>query len=388
MSPPAEPVRAVPPAAGRSRRRPVFRSAGSTAPGAAAVAEVAARLGDDAGLVLAFVADGAPGPVADALTAWMGDRVVGCTSAGGIGPGGYRRSGVVAVALGGPGVTARTVRLAGAEGDDVPPVALEGVRRAATAAAGTPAFAVLLVDGLSLPEDDLAEHVRAALGGLPLIGGSAADALRFEAAGVLAGGTFRPGTATVTVITVPGPVRPFRVQHHTAAGPALVVTGADPGGRTVRCLNGRPAVAEYARVTGTDPAAVDVAALAVRPLLVQAGGGAWVRGVRAVEPDGALRLLATVERGTVLRVARPVSAADVTGAVGAVLDGLRSELGGLAGVLAFESVLRRLEVEALGADAAMDGLLSGAGAAGFSTFGEQYDAVHVNHTLVGLAFGG
>jgi hypothetical protein len=58
----------------------------------------------------------------------------------------------------------------------------------------------------------------------------------------------------------------------------------------------------------------------------------------------------------------------------------------VTGILVFDSVLRRLEFEQRGIDHAVGQVLAEHGAVGFSTC-EQYDGVHVNQTMVGIAFG-
>ena len=116
------------------------------------------------------------------------------------------------------------------------------------------------------------------------------------------------------------------------------------------------------------------------PLVLRAGGGDWVRGISRAEPDGSLPFLASTETGTVLRLGRSTADAD---ALDATLTEVARELAGVTGMLVFDSVLRRLEFEHCG----IDRVLAEHGAVGLSTYGEQYDGVHVNHSMVGIAFG-
>jgi hypothetical protein len=66
---------------------------------------------------------------------------------------------------------------------------------------------------------------------------------------------------------------------------------------------------------------------------------------------------------------------------------VREELGSVDGVLVFDCVLRRLEFESRGIAEDVAEVLRRNRAAGFSTFGEQFGGVHVNQTMVGMAFG-
>lgn len=57
-------------------------------------------------------------------------------------------------------------------------------------------------------------------------------------------------------------------------------------------------------------------------------------------------------------------------------------------ILVFDCILRRLELEQDGLADQAGGILARHNAIGFSTYGEQFDALHVNQTMVGIAFGG
>jgi len=369
----------------------VVRSAWSADPvGEDAVTAVAEELGDDAGLVLAFVSGGYDlDRVAGALTSWAGDRVIACTSAGALSRAGFQRSGIVVVALPGPDLEAVTIPIRPlAELDEVWAQAggalRQAIRGTGVQADGRSQFAVMLVDGLSRREELLAEQVSGLLGGVPLIGGSAGDDLRFERTAVLVDGRFVSGAATVTVVTTGTPFRRFRVQHHAAGDQVLVVTSATAHERLVHTLNGRCAAEEYARAVGVGPADLSPTVFSTHPLVLRAGGGNWIRSISRVEPDGSLRFLCVAETGTVLRLG---CSQDPATALADQFTSLRSELGPLAGVLAFDCILRRLEFEEGGLDRELGHLLAREGVVGFSTYGEQYDGVHVNQTMVGIAFG-
>jgi hypothetical protein len=56
-------------------------------------------------------------------------------------------------------------------------------------------------------------------------------------------------------------------------------------------------------------------------------------------------------------------------------------------VIAFDCILRGLELDQHGLRAAAGRLMDNNRAVGFSTYGEQYEAMHVNQTLCGIAIG-
>jgi hypothetical protein len=358
-----------------------------------AVAEVAAQLGDAAGLFMVFVPDGYDlQEMAAALRAWAGPRMVACTSAGAIGPAGFQPQGLVAVAVTGGDLRVETVAIHPLSDPDSAWPDADGRLRAAAGvalaqaqgSAGRSTFALLLVDGLSMREECVTEQVMARLGPIPLVGGSAGDNLRFQSTHVLVDGRFVQDAATVTVVTTSAPWRRFRTQHHTAGDTVLVVTGATPARRLVHTLNGRRAVREYADVVGVPVEHLTPTVFSRHPLVLRAGGGDWVRSISRAEPDGSLRFFCAAELGSVLRLGRAGPASE---AVAATFAGLRRDLGDISGMLVFDCILRRLEFEERGIDADLGHLLATHRAVGFSTYGEQYDGVHVNQTMVGIAFG-
>lgn len=369
----------------------VLRTATSRAPGAdEAVREVASQLGAQADLFLVFVAEGYDlRKMAAALRAWAGPRVIACTSAGGIGPRGFEREGLVAVAVSGPDLRVATVPITPLSDLDAAWSRAAGPLRAVVEpvsadAADPSAFAILLVDGLSLREEAVAAQVLARLEGIPLVGGSAGDDLRFARAAVLVDGEFVADAATVTVVTTSAPFRRFRLQHHDAGETALVVTGATPAQRLVHTLNGRRAAFEYADVVGVTVDQLTPRVFSAHPLVLRAGGGNWVRSISGVEPDDSLRFFCAADPGSVLRLGRswpPVATLEAT------FDELTRDLGEVSGMLIFDCILRRLEYEQRGVEGEVGRILARYRASGFSTYGEQYDGVHVNQTMVGIAFG-
>jgi hypothetical protein len=65
---------------------------------------------------------------------------------------------------------------------------------------------------------------------------------------------------------------------------------------------------------------------------------------------------------------------------------VHADLGSLSGMLVFDCVLRRLECEQHGLTDRVGALLAAHRAVGFSTYGEQFNGMHMNQTLVAVAF--
>jgi hypothetical protein len=224
----------------------------------------------------------------------------------------------------------------------------------------------------------------AALGDVPIIGGSAGGDLTFGRTAVFCDGHFVEHGATLTMIALDAPFELFRVQHCEPTEVVLVVTDATAHQRTIRAFNGRPAAQVYAETVGHRVEDLGPEIFSTHPLMLLAAGGTWVRSISGALPDGSLNTLAAVDVGDVLRIGRPVG---IVEKLDERLSAVSADLGRVGGVLAFDCVLRRLELEACGRDIEAGRLLADHRVGGFSTFGEQFNGMHMNQTMVAVAFG-
>ncbi len=330
----------------------------------------------------------------DALTGELnrlfGDTpLVGCTTAGEIGPLGYRDGSLSGVsfsahvctaAIGhvehlrefsvpdGQALSQRLLR----ELEDSPSLPPDGER-----------FALLFVDGLSAREEMLAYALQLGLRDVPLIGGSAGDGLRFATTRVYCDGCFRSDSAALRVAQTPLPIATFKTQHFVPTDERLVVTSADPARRRVKEINGLPAAEEYAHILGVSPAELDVGHFAASPVVVLIDGADYVRSIQKVNGDGSLTFYCAIEDGLVLRIAHGVGlVADLEQA----LSRVRDRVGPPQLVLTSDCILRKQEMVQGGLQHEVEEILRRSNAVGFSTYGEQYCGVHVNQTLTGISF--
>jgi len=356
-----------------------------------AAAEIHAALG--AGpheLVLFFCSPRYDLPaLARALTAEFGEQqLVGCTSAGEIGPGGYHEASLTAVALGGEGFKARSARIddlggfAFSRGE----AAVERAKKALADAVGNvePSFALLLSDGLSMREESLVSTLYGALGVVPLVGGSAADETAFRATHVFHEGEFRSDCAALVLVHTTAPFEVFKTEHFEMSEHKLVVTGADPARRIVTEINGEPAGREFARIVGLDVAELTPLVFASHPVIVRVGGTPFVRSIQKVNDDGSVKFFCAIDEGIVLTVAKAV---DMTENLQRSFAGVRERLGAPAVTLGFDCMLRRIETLQRSEHEAISKILDANSVTGFATYGEQFNGMHVNQTFTAVALG-
>lgn len=316
--------------------------------------------------------------------------VVGCTTAGEIGPLGYRDSSLCGVSFPAGTCTAVTGRLddlrefSMGRGQAFARSLVQGLETRAPVADDGNSFGFLMIDGLSIREEPVTRAFQTALGSLPLFGGSAGDDLKFQQTAVFHDGAFHSDSAVLVVMTTTLPFRLFKTQHFASLDERLVVTEADPDRRVVREINGLPAAEEYARLVGVRPEDLDPTHFAASPVVVLIDGTDYVRSILRAESDGSLTFYCAIDEGLVLRVARGV---DLVANLERTMTHLREEIGPPQLVLACDCILRNLEISQTGLKPAVERVFNRHNAVGFSTYGEQFGGVHVNQTLTGIAIG-
>ncbi len=242
----------------------------------------------------------------------------------------------------------------------------------------------MLVDGLSNAEETLVAAVHWAFDDMQLIGGSAADGLAFRRTVLIHNGRVLERAALLIMIESDFPFRIFKTQNFEPTPIKLVVTAADTARRIVYELNAEPAAREYAAAIGLMPNDLGPFSFASYPLVVKVGGDYYCRSIRNMNADGSLSFFCAIDEGLVFTVARP---RDMLSSTAKTLDEIDTALGGLDLVLGFDCILRRLDAETRQIRRQMDELYQRYRVVGFHTYGEQLNAMHLNQTLTGVAFG-
>lgn len=317
--------------------------------------------------------------------------VLGCTTAGEIGPAGIREDSICALGLPAGGFLVDLVtfddldRFAPAEaGSRVRETLARQAARAIRLWGEQHQAGVLLVDGLSLREELIAAAIAEALGTVPLVGGSAGDGLDFREAYIFLAGSFRRNAAALLLITSARPMHAFSRKAVRVAGPRVVVTAADPDRRIVHELNAVPAAREYAQMVGVAPEALQTDVFALHPLLVKAGGDYHVRSIQRVTKDEGLAFYCGIDNGLVLTLGED---SDQETELLSLFAELERELGAVDRILAFNCVHNSAVSRIRQQEQSLSRLFAGRRVIGFSSFGEQFGALHLNQTFTGLAFG-
>lgn len=355
---------------------------------AAAVADFAAQLGTSSPDAILFFCASSYDLTAlgDALARTFTAPVVGCTSSGQIGPGGFHRCGLTGVAFSGGALRMRPFLVRPLSEHAVQAALIANALRAPVGR-GTLGhrFGLLLVDGLSMLEERLTASLYQSIGNIPIIGGSAGDNLHFERTFVYAGdGRFLDDAAVFAVIDSETEIHTFKVQHFLPSERQLVITEADPERRIIFEMDGEPAAIAYAEAIGVKVDALSSTVFSRHPLVLTRGGEQYLRSIQKLNQDLSLTCYCAIEQGLIVSIGRGV---DPLTCLQSAFDDIRARIASPLVVIGCDCILRRLEYEGVGTDTAVGELLAHNNVVGFSTYGEQFNGVHVNQTLTGVAIG-
>lgn len=342
---------------------------------------------DGLSLVVLFISpQGDPEAVAAAaVEAFPGTTVIGCTTAGEIAARGYTEGEIVAIGFPESHFVSCVQFIDGLEDLSRQELVGETTRLRGELVRQAPnwrsEFAFLLVDGVSLLEDQLVSTLGIALGHVAFFGGSAGDGLDFKKTFVLHDGRMHRNAAVLALIRSDCNIKVFNFDHLMPTTRKMVVTKADPARRVVCQINAEPAAREYARIVGLDPEQLSPFIFAAHPVVVKVGGKYHVRAIQKVEQNGDLTFFSAIDEGLVLTVADP---SDITQHLSDAMAELARDEQPQA-VIACDCILRRLEAEQKQAKGALSRILSANNVVGFNTYGEQINSVHVNQTMTGVA---
>lgn len=248
-------------------------------------------------------------------------------------------------------------------------------------------FCLLFVDGLSRKEEHVASLLADAIEGIPLAGGSAGDDLLFQETQVLFGGeAFTDAAVVVMGTTERTQCTIVKHQHFTTTPSSLVITHADPETRTVYEMNGYPAVEAYAGALGMHPEQLTDDITFNNPVVFRCDNKLYVRSIQTCNDDQSITFYCGIEEGMVLNIGGHTN---IVGALESELEKLPSAAERADFVLGFNCILRSLEAKQKELHPQLSQLLQHKSKAmiGFDTYGEQLDGLHINQTLVMVAFG-
>jgi len=316
-------------------------------------------------------------------------RVLGCSSSGEIGPGGFHEGGISALSLAHPDLrfTARLIApLSEAELTIFDTLPSELSRElGAELTALTPGHHTFLTffDGLSGREDLITAYMGRRLRRLPLVGASAGDMMQMKETRVVLDGEVLSDAAVVALLETPEPVVVIHHHHFHPTGEEVQVTRMDRSGRVILELDHLPAIERYATLLGVEPGKLVYEDAVDSPFATRLRGRWSLCSVIQVTEDG-LRVARTVAPEQRLMLMR---SGDLLTETRAAMDDVAQELGRPPeALLLFNCAGRWLKARAEKSLGALHHAFGDSPLAGLNSYGEQVATLHVNHTLTGIAF--
>src|SRR5262249_5657922 len=120
------------------------------------------------------------------------------------------------------------------------------------------------------------------------------------------------------------------------------------------------------------------------PVVVSVGNTPYVRSIQKMNDDQSIQFACAIDEGIVLTVARGL---DMVRNLEAAFADVRARIGPPSLVLGCDCILRFLEAQELGLRERIGQIMIENNVVGFATYGEQFNAMHVNQTFTGVALG-
>lgn len=247
-------------------------------------------------------------------------------------------------------------------------------------------FLLTLLDGLSTKEEQFLQTLNSATHGIPHFGGSAGDDIHSENTYVFYKNKFYQQAAIIILINTKCAFEVFNCNHIKCPTEKLVVTAADVENRTVYELNAMPAAVEYAQLLNMDIKDLTPKVFSLNPLAVKVGGQYYVRSIQKVNLDDlSLTFYCAIDVGIVLTA---VEMENIFYSLNNRLEDITHRYGESELVLAFDCFLRRIEVEQKELGAQVRSLYAKYNIAGFNSYGEHLNGIHLNQTIAGVFIAG
>ena len=333
--------------------------------------------------------------LARALQSRFGDTtLIGCTTAGEITPLGCQTGSLTGFSLATPDFMVVThaiddlTNLSITDGRAIAQALIQELTDAGQNPNGDNTFAFLLIDGMSQKEEIVTSTLHSGLRDIPLVGGSAGanpgESPEVTKTYLYCDGEFHNNRAILTLITTPRPFMIFKTENYIPTDTKMVITEAQPAKRTVNEINGEPAALEYTRLAGAQADADIYLVSAAHPVGVCLGEQLYLRAIGWANADQSITFICAIDEGVILTLSQEV---DLIQNLKEQFDEIRTQIGEPALVIVCDCFARLLEIERKGIKDQVSEIMVANNAVGFNTWGEQFNSMHMNQTLTGVAIG-
>lgn len=243
---------------------------------------------------------------------------------------------------------------------------------------------LILIDGLCLGEIIMKELTSAVDFSIPIVGGAAADELKFEETLVSYNNKQSGDAVLLMVLQMKVPFYFNHYVHYVPTDKEFLITKAEPEKRIVWEINNKPAAEYYANELGLKSVDdIEHIHFSTNPLGVVIGDAVYTRSPNHVIDGKGLQFYCFIEAGTKMSLLKKSNI--ILNANNALKDA-QEHLENISGALLFNCVLRYLEMKDEKKLNDFNNVFSNIPFIGFNTYGEEL-FTHHNQTLTAIFFG-
>jgi hypothetical protein len=245
-------------------------------------------------------------------------------------------------------------------------------------------FGFLLSDGLSLTEERVTALLYHAMAGINVLGGSVADDFKLEKTQVFYKKEFHQNSTVLVTIEIKESFGIFRLQHFEPTDKELITTDVDFDQRIVKEINGEPAALAYAKINGLDASNLSNIDFAMYPLMLKIADEWYIRSISKVGEDNSLHFHCAIDYGLPLRIGKGKDLVQILeDEVNEIVDSFEE----IYFTLGCDCILRKIELISKNHTKKVEALLSKINFIGFNSYGEQFNGIHFNQTMIGVTVG-
>ena len=322
---------------------------------------------------------------------FLSAEVIGCTTAGEIGPKGFTENSIVAMSIAADDFTPASVII-----KDVDVSAMLSKNDIVNAISKTgmdlnssnlkqQGFGIMLIDGLKGTEEKMLSGLNSILDDFTIVGGSAGDGMDFKKVYVSANGEVFTNAAVITFVKTNKKFTIHKENIYVPTDIEFKVTKCDIPKRIVYEFNNRPAADVYAEALGIKSKDLSFNNFKSNPIGRQFGDSIWITSPFQVFDDGSIQFFSQIMPNATVKLLKPINS--IEEAKKSVKE-IKSKVANPKVVICFNCLLRYLQFKEENSCPSIYNELSSLGETiGFNCYGEQYGKFHVNQTLTLIAIG-
>lgn len=360
----------------------------------AAVSELASQIRDKSSsvnLVMFFASSCYDFPkMSEAIYKLFPDsEVVGCTTSGEIGPGGFAKNTVVLTTM--SDSSARVKGILIPDGNKYPITLKDDIVSAMKTCGIKPggnhddSFAITFVNGLCNVEEIMGSLLYSIIDDddFKVLGGSAGDDLKFVETGVSLNGKVVNNGGAFIFVKTPKKFTIVKENIFKPTGRRFHITDSDNMTRQLIALDGKPAVTEYAKTVGVPESEIGNVSLS-NPIGRLFGNDIYIASIASVNNDKTFTMYCRTVPGTKVDI---MEVGDVKSIMNDTVAKITESVPNPGFVFFINCILRTLRFDGNDEGRYLTDLYSRSFGkfAGYSSYGEQIDRISSNQTLVVLA---